>query len=163
MNRSNPCRFSTPPKDRRSDAFGAAAAKTLRAASLTGRTAMAGVFEVFVDAESQFRFRLKAPDGTVLAISAPFEDKRAAAAGIADVRECAGTGLITDLSPAAPQVTANAAEQGYAVAQVPAQAPLSVRAEHRRQGFGKKRAPSDATGTPLRRPAAAPARWTGAA
>jgi uncharacterized protein YegP (UPF0339 family) len=98
MNRSNPCRFSTPPKDRRSDAFGAAAAKTLPAASLTGRTAMAGVFEVFVDAESQFRFRLKAPDGSVLAISAPFEDKRAAAAGIADVRECAGTGLITDLS-----------------------------------------------------------------
>ena len=124
---------------------------------------MAGVFEVFVDAESQFRFRLKAPDGTVLAISAPFEDKRAAAAAIADVRECAGTGLITDLSPAAPQVTANAAEPGRAVPQVPAQAPLSARAEHRRQGFGKKHAASDATGTPLRRPAAAPARWTGAA
>jgi uncharacterized protein YegP (UPF0339 family) len=124
---------------------------------------MAGVFEVFVDAESQFRFRLKSPDGTVLAISAPFEDKRAAAAGIADVRECAGTGLITDLSPAAAQVTANAAEQGCAVPQVPAQSPLSARAEHRRQGFGKKRTPSDATGTPLRRQAAAPARWTGAA
>ena len=124
---------------------------------------MAGVFEVFVDAESQFRFRLKAPDGTVLAISAPFEDKRAAAAGIANVRECAGTGLITDLSPAAPQVTANAAEQGCAVPQVPAQAPLSARAGHPRQGFGKKRTPSDATGTPLRRQAAAPARLTGAA
>ncbi|MDQ1060677.1 uncharacterized protein YegP (UPF0339 family) [Arthrobacter globiformis] len=124
---------------------------------------MAGVFEVFLDAESQFRFRLKAPDGTVLAISTPFEDKRAAAAGIADVRECAGTGLITDLSPAAPQVTANAAKQGRAVPQVPAQAPLSARADHRRQGFGTKRVPSDATGTPLRRPAAAPARWTGAA
>ncbi|WP_314194321.1 hypothetical protein [uncultured Arthrobacter sp.] len=95
MNRSNPCRFSTPPKDRRSDAFGAAAAKTLRAASLTGRTAMA----------------------------------------------------------------VNAAEQGCAVPQVP----LSARAEHRRQGFGKKRTPSDATGTPLRRQAAAPARLTGAA
>jgi uncharacterized protein YegP (UPF0339 family) len=120
---------------------------------------MAGVFEVFVDAESQFRFRLKAPDGTVLAISAPFEDKRAAAAGIADVRECAGTGLITDLSPAVPQAAVNASEQGCAVPQVP----LSARGEHRRQGFGKKRTPSDATGTPLRRHATAPARLTGAA
>jgi uncharacterized protein YegP (UPF0339 family) len=124
---------------------------------------MAGVFEVFVDAESQFRFRLKAADGTVLATSAPFEDKRAAAAAIADVRECAGTGLITDLSPAGPQATANPAEHLRAKPQVPAQTPLSARADHRRQGFGTKRTASDATGTPLRRPAAAPGRWTGAA
>jgi uncharacterized protein len=149
---TKPCRFSTPPKDRRSDAFGAAAAKKLRAASLTGRTAMAGVFEVFVDAESQFRFRLKAPDGSVLAVSAPFEDKRAAAAGIADVRECAGTGLVTDLSPAAPQVTATAAQQESACTPVPAPVPVPARADHRRQGFGTKR-----------RPAAAQASWTGAA
>ena len=67
---------------------------------------MAGVFEVFVDADSQYRFRLMAPNGTVLAVSAPFADKRAAAAGIADVRECAGTGLVTDLSPAAPKAQA---------------------------------------------------------
>ena len=153
-----------PPKDRGSDAFGAAAATTLRAASLTGRTAMAGVFEVFVDAESQFRFRLKAPDGTVLAISAPFEDKRAAAAGIANVRECAGTGLITDLSPAASQVTAGAVQEpAPARASAPIQAPLPARADHRRQGFGAKRTPSEAPGSPLRRPAAAQTRWTGAA
>jgi uncharacterized protein YegP (UPF0339 family) len=55
---------------------------------------MAGLFEVFVDAESHFRFRLKAPDGTVMAVSRAFDDKPAAVAGIAAVRECAGTGLI---------------------------------------------------------------------
>ncbi|RAM38975.1 YegP family protein [Arthrobacter globiformis] len=127
---------------------------------------MAGIFEVFVDAESQFRFRLKAPDGSVLAISAPFEDKRAAAAGIADVRECAGTGLITDLSPAAAPVTESAPVQPAVStpAPVPAQA-LPGWPDHRRQGFGKKRTPSEASGSPLCRPAAPaePARWTGAA
>ncbi|MFF2316200.1 YegP family protein [Arthrobacter sp. NPDC058097] len=126
---------------------------------------MAGVFEVFVDAESQFRFRLKAPDGTVLAVSAPFEDKRAAAAGIAAVRECAGTGLITDLSAAAPQVTAGTTQEEPAPARVsaPKQAPLPARAEHLRQGFGKKRTPSEVPGSQLRRPAATQTRWTGAA
>ncbi|MBD1542832.1 YegP family protein [Arthrobacter sp. IA7] len=120
---------------------------------------MAAVFEVFVDAESQFRFRLKAPDGSVLAISAPFEDKRAAAAGIADVRECAGTGLIADLSPAAAPVTGSASVTGAQVqAAVPAPAPAQVlpaRPDHRRQGFGTKRTPSEAPGSPLCRPAAA--------
>ena len=61
---------------------------------------MAGKFEVFLDSESRFRFRLKAPDGTVVAVSGAFEDKTAVAAGIAAVRECAGTGLVTDLSAA---------------------------------------------------------------
>ncbi|WP_395399846.1 YegP family protein [Arthrobacter sp. UC242_113] len=136
---------------------------------------MAGVFEVFVDAESQFRFRLKAPDGSVLAVSAPFADKRSAAAGIADVRECAGTGLITDLSPAAAPVreSAQATESAQvqpAVPAVSAPAPapakvLPARPDHRRQGFRKKRTPSEAPGSPLCRPApsAEPARWTGAA
>ncbi|HAG58837.1 MAG TPA: hypothetical protein DIT15_10475 [Arthrobacter bacterium] len=62
---------------------------------------MAGKFEVFLDSDSRFRFRLKAPDGTVMAVSGAFEDKAAVAAGIAAVRECAGTGLVTDLCPAA--------------------------------------------------------------
>ena len=60
---------------------------------------MAGKFEVFVDGESNFRFRLTAPDGTVMAVSAVFSDKLAAVAGIAAVRECAGMGLVTDLCP----------------------------------------------------------------
>ena len=67
----------------------------------TGRIVMAGMFELFVDAESHFRFRVTAPDGTVMAVSKAFEDKTAAVAGIAAVREYAGMGLVTDLSPTA--------------------------------------------------------------
>ncbi|MBE4720034.1 YegP family protein [Pseudarthrobacter sp. AB1] len=63
---------------------------------------MAGSFELFTDAESQVRFTLVAQDGTVLAVSGPYPDKRDAAAAIKDVRECAGTGLIRDFC-AAPQ------------------------------------------------------------
>lgn len=66
----------------------------------TGRLVVAGKFEVFVDGESFFRFRLKSPDGIVIAVSTPFEDKPAVVAGIAAVRECAGMGLVTDLCPA---------------------------------------------------------------
>lgn len=57
---------------------------------------MAGTFELFTDPQSHVRFRLLAPDGTVLALSQAFGDKDAAAAAIVDVRECAGTGLIQD-------------------------------------------------------------------
>jgi uncharacterized protein len=57
---------------------------------------MAGQFEIFTDAESNVRFRLLGADGTVLAVSKAFEDKRAAADGIMAVRECAGTGLIRE-------------------------------------------------------------------
>jgi uncharacterized protein YegP (UPF0339 family) len=71
---------------------------------------MAGKFEVFVDGESHFRFRLTAPDGTELAVSAAFDDKAAVVAGIAAVRECAGMGLVTDLCPAGATVPASDAE-----------------------------------------------------
>ena len=47
-------------------------------------------------------FRLKAPDGTVLAVSQSFPDKPAAVAGISAVHEHAGMGLITDLCPEVP-------------------------------------------------------------
>jgi hypothetical protein len=56
------------------------------------------MFELFVDAESTFRFRLTAPDGTIMAVSKPFATKTEAVAGIAAVREYAGMGLITDHS-----------------------------------------------------------------
>lgn len=59
---------------------------------------MAGIFEVFQDGGS-FRFRLKASSGTVIAVSGQFSDKAAAVEGIRVIRECAGTGLITDLCP----------------------------------------------------------------
>ena len=82
---------------------------------------MAGMFEVFVDTESHFRFRLKSPDGTVMAVSSAFDDKPAAVAGIAAVRECAGMGLVTDLCPVtAPAEPAPAATTNPASAAVPA-------------------------------------------
>ncbi len=63
---------------------------------------MTGMFELFIDDGTLFRFRLKAPDGTVVAVSRSFPDKRAAVSGISDVREYAGMGLITDLCPEVP-------------------------------------------------------------
>jgi uncharacterized protein YegP (UPF0339 family) len=63
------------------------------------RIAMAGMFELFVDTESAFRFRLTAPDGTIMAVSRPFNSKTDAVTGIAAVREYAGMGLITDSCP----------------------------------------------------------------
>jgi len=60
---------------------------------------MTGMFELFIDEDTRFRFRLKAPDGTVVAVSQSFPDKSAAVSGISDVREYAGMGLITDLCP----------------------------------------------------------------
>jgi len=81
---------------------------------------MAGMFEVFLDSDSLFRFRLKAPDGTVMAISGAFGDKDALAAGIAAVRECAGTGLVTDLSAAAQHGQRSPAS-------APAPVPVAVR------------------------------------
>lgn len=63
---------------------------------------MAGLFELFTDFHSRVRFRLLAPDGTVLAISEAYGDKRAAVAAITGVRECAGTGLIQDHCPDNP-------------------------------------------------------------
>ncbi|WP_457963342.1 YegP family protein [Arthrobacter sp. D1-29] len=59
---------------------------------------MSGSFELFCDHRTlSFGFRLKAADGSVVAVSAPFPDKASAVQGIRDVRECAGMGLITDL------------------------------------------------------------------
>ncbi|MDQ0827388.1 uncharacterized protein YegP (UPF0339 family) [Arthrobacter sp. B2I5] len=84
---------------------------------------MAGKFEAFIDADSFFRFRLLAPDGAVVAVSGPYRDKQALAAGIAAVRECAGTGLVTDLCPAgtaARPVTAPVAAASVVSAEPPA-------------------------------------------
>lgn len=48
---------------------------------------MAGMFELFADSDASFRFQLTAPDGTVMTLSRPFPDKRAAVAGVAAVRQ----------------------------------------------------------------------------
>ncbi|MEG9248205.1 YegP family protein [Arthrobacter sp. Soc17.1.1.1] len=63
---------------------------------------MGGTFELFHDGRVSFRFRLKAAGGRVVAVSEQFPDKASAVEGIRMVRECAGTGLITDLCPQTP-------------------------------------------------------------
>jgi uncharacterized protein YegP (UPF0339 family) len=67
------------------------------AGAFVGRRRMAGMFELFNDEESGFRFRITAPDGTVMAVSRSFPDKPSAVAGIKAVREYAGMGHIADL------------------------------------------------------------------
>jgi len=79
---------------------------------------MAGTFELFVDADAYFRFRLRAPDGTVLVVSKAFADKPQAVAGITAVREYAGMGLISDLCPA--ETTASPAASRPRAASTPA-------------------------------------------
>jgi uncharacterized protein len=126
---------------------------------------MAGTFEMFVDAESHFRFRLKAQDGTEMAVSGAFDSKAAAVAGIAAVRECAGMGLITDRCPtstvpASAAVPAGAVHEGQ-VQESPTAAPeagLLPAWHHRTKSAGAFRVPAKT----LRRFAPAP-RWTGAA
>ncbi|WP_457971733.1 YegP family protein [Arthrobacter sp. D1-17] len=61
---------------------------------------MSGHFEIFNAPQGGYRFRLLDSSGNLLVTSGTFPDKPAAAAGIAVVREIAGTGLIRDTSRA---------------------------------------------------------------
>ena len=61
---------------------------------------MTGMFELFTGSDASYRFRLTAPDGTVMALSKRFPDKPSAVAGIAAVREYAGMGLVSEISVA---------------------------------------------------------------
>lgn len=62
---------------------------------------MSGGFELLTDKVGELRVALVAGDGTVLATSGPFPDIAAAVAGIASVREVAGTGHIIDRTTSA--------------------------------------------------------------
>jgi diguanylate cyclase (GGDEF)-like protein/PAS domain S-box-containing protein len=75
---------------------------------------MAGMFELFLDPGSRYRFRLSARDGSVIAVSRGFADKPAAVAGIRDARECASTALIADLSPRRGSAAEDAGSPGGA-------------------------------------------------
>ena len=59
---------------------------------------MTGAFGLFHDGNLSFGFRLKAPDGTVVAVFCPFPDK-VSAVKVSVSCECAGMGLITDPCP----------------------------------------------------------------
>ncbi|MBT2512350.1 DUF1508 domain-containing protein [Arthrobacter sp. ISL-30] len=99
---------------------------------------MAGIFELFVDADASFRFRLKAPDGTVMAVSKPFGDKAAAVAGITSVREYAGRGLITDLCPEARTGSPAAPAQAPSVQQTQEGRHASAREMHVRSTASRR-------------------------
>ena len=120
---------------------------------------MAGMFEVFLDSDSLFRFRLKAPDGTVMAVSGAFVDKPAVAAGIAAVRECAGMGLVTDLSGAGDQRTSAPAPVAAQSATTAASAAAERACDEQRVPVSRVRAFVHANAA--RRQVTGP-RWTGA-
>lgn len=103
--------WSGTPEKRCNDAMRTGGSDAVPGSPQTERIAMAGMFELFIDAESAFRFRLTAPDGTVMAVSKPFTTKTDAVAGIAAVREYAGMGLITDACTAKPPTYDNPADQ----------------------------------------------------
>lgn len=57
---------------------------------------MAGYFELVDAPDGGYRIRMLDGDGNLMAVSVTFPTKRAAAAGVAQAREIAGTGLIRD-------------------------------------------------------------------
>ncbi|WP_309106252.1 YegP family protein [Arthrobacter sp.] len=63
---------------------------------------MSGTFELFVNGSTSYGFRIKAPNGAIVAVSGQFPDKASAVQGIRAVREYAGMGLIKDLCEASP-------------------------------------------------------------
>jgi uncharacterized protein YegP (UPF0339 family) len=62
---------------------------------------MAGKFEIVRDNDGKYRFRLTAPDGTVVAESPAYQHLKGVVEGIHAVRENAATGLIVDRSQTA--------------------------------------------------------------
>jgi uncharacterized protein YegP (UPF0339 family) len=59
---------------------------------------MAGKFELYQDAGGQFRFRLKAGNGQVIASSQPYSTKKACLSGIDSVRRNASVAALDDQS-----------------------------------------------------------------
>ena len=63
---------------------------------------MAGTFVIETAGAGQYRFRLTADDGTVVAVSPSFSNIKAVTAGITAVRESAATGFIVDRRASLP-------------------------------------------------------------
>ena len=59
---------------------------------------MSGIFELFTDHDGKFRFRLRAPNGEVIASSDVYPTWASAAEGIALVRATAATATVDDLT-----------------------------------------------------------------
>lgn len=59
---------------------------------------MAAKFEITKDKAGKFRFRLKAPNGEIIAVSEAYESKASATNGIASVQKNAPIAEVVDLS-----------------------------------------------------------------
>ncbi|MDQ0735002.1 YegP family protein [Arthrobacter agilis] len=59
---------------------------------------MAGRFEIYLDDDERFRFRLTGDDGATLVTSEPYGDKDTTVKGINGIRDCASSALIADLT-----------------------------------------------------------------
>jgi uncharacterized protein YegP (UPF0339 family) len=57
---------------------------------------MAGKFELYQDQSEKYRFRLKAGNGQVIAVSEAYESKASAMNGIESVRKNAGDATLDD-------------------------------------------------------------------
>jgi uncharacterized protein YegP (UPF0339 family) len=58
---------------------------------------MSGKFEVYEDAKQQYRFRLKAGNGEIVAPGEPYPDKATARKGCEAVQRAAGGATIVDV------------------------------------------------------------------
>lgn len=58
---------------------------------------MAGKFELYTDAGGKYRFRLKAGNGEIIAVSEAYNSKASAENGIASVRTNAPTAEVVEL------------------------------------------------------------------
>ena len=59
---------------------------------------VAGKFELYKDAKGKFRFRLKAGNGEIIAVSEAYETKAAAQNGISSVQKNAPDATVADLT-----------------------------------------------------------------
>ena len=69
---------------------------------------MAGKFEVYKDARSKFRFRLKSGNGQIIAVGEAYESMPACLAGIEAIRAAAPSATVADMTMAGSQVKAGA-------------------------------------------------------
>ena len=65
-------------------------------ASMPTEVAMAAKFELYMDAEGKFRFRLKAANGEVIAASEAYESRSSAMNGIESIRRSAAKAAVVD-------------------------------------------------------------------
>jgi uncharacterized protein len=59
---------------------------------------MAGKFEIYSDKGGKFRFRLKAGNGEIIAVSEAYESKASAKNGIESVKKNAADAAVIDLT-----------------------------------------------------------------